>query len=113
MTCRRWRSAAYERLAALQEELERVRERGVAFEREESTLNVFCAAAPVRDGSGAVVAAISTSVSSAHWHQRPEECWADLVQQGADRLSALLGFTDPHRPASTRQSVWLPTLLPN
>ncbi|RAX43856.1 hypothetical protein DQ354_18550 [Arthrobacter sp. AQ5-06] len=83
-------------LAVLQEEFERVRARGVAFEREESTLNVFCAAAPVRDGSVAVVAAISTSVSSAHWHQRPEECWADLVQQGAGRLYALLGFTDPH-----------------
>ncbi|MET3172689.1 UNVERIFIED_ORG: hypothetical protein ABIB52_000513 [Arthrobacter sp. UYCu721] len=82
-------------LAVLQEEFERVRARGVAFEREESTLNVFCAAAPVRDGSGAVVAAITTSVSSAHWHQRPEECWADLVQQGAARLYAQLGFTDP------------------
>ena len=83
-------------LAVLQEELERVRADGVAFEREESTLSVFCAAAPVRDGSGAVVAAISTSVSSTHWHQRPEGYWADLVQQGAARLSGQLGFAEPH-----------------
>ncbi|QCB96280.1 IclR family transcriptional regulator [Arthrobacter sp. PAMC25564] len=83
-------------LTGLQEELERVRARGVAFEREESTPDVYCAAAPVRDGSGAVVAAISVSVSAAHWHQRPEEYWAELVQQGAARLSAQLGFAEPH-----------------
>jgi IclR family KDG regulon transcriptional repressor len=80
-------------LSELERELETVRQGGVAFEREESTPGVRCAAAPVRDASGAVVAAISTSVPTARWEQYPEEHWVDLVKQGAERFSALLGFS--------------------
>lgn len=43
----------------LERELARVRERGVAEEHEESTLGVACVAAPVLDGTGHAVAAIS------------------------------------------------------
>jgi IclR family KDG regulon transcriptional repressor len=80
-------------LPELERELETVRRGGVAFEREESTPGVRCAAAPVRDASGAVVAAISASVPVARWEQYPEEHWVDLVKQGAEHFSALLGFT--------------------
>lgn len=82
-------------LPELEEELARVRERGVAFEREESTPGIMCAAAPVRDSSGAVIAAISTSVPVARWRQRPEQEWASLALQGAAGLSAKLGFVEP------------------
>jgi IclR family KDG regulon transcriptional repressor len=79
-------------LAELEPELARIRERGVAFENEESTPHIRCAAAPVRDGSGAVVAAISISLSTARWEQHPESHWVDLVRGGADHFSELLGF---------------------
>jgi DNA-binding IclR family transcriptional regulator len=80
-------------LTELEEELARIRDRGVAFENEESTPHIRCAAAPVRDGSGAVVAAISISVSTARWEQHPEDHWVDLVRNGAAHFSALLGFS--------------------
>lgn len=78
-------------LAALEAELAQVREQGVAFEREESGRDICCAAAPVRDMTGQVVAAISTSVPMVRWDARPEEYWADLVRRGADELSEQLG----------------------
>jgi IclR family KDG regulon transcriptional repressor len=80
-------------LPELEKELDRVREYGVAFEYEESTPGIMCAAAPVRDSSGAVIAAISASIPAARWHQRSEKEWAELVEGGAAGLSAKLGFT--------------------
>ncbi|MEU0734999.1 IclR family transcriptional regulator, partial [Streptomyces lavendulocolor] len=47
---------------ALRAELTAVRERGVATEHRESNPDVSCVAAPVRDGTGRVVAALSISV---------------------------------------------------
>jgi IclR family acetate operon transcriptional repressor len=46
----------------LRSELEAIRETHIAYEREESTANVGCAAAPIFGGDGEVVAAISVSV---------------------------------------------------
>jgi DNA-binding IclR family transcriptional regulator len=40
-------------------ELARIRDRGVAFEYEESTVGITCVAAPVLDGTGTAVAAVS------------------------------------------------------
>ena len=89
-------------LADLEVELARVREQGVAFENEESTPMIRCAAAPVRDSSGAVVAAISVSLSKSRWDQHPEEHWVNLVRDGAAHFSALLGF--PSQPAAAHLS---------
>ncbi|MCU1546746.1 MAG: IclR family transcriptional regulator [Homoserinimonas sp.] len=79
-------------LPALENELARVREAGVAYEREESTLGVWCVAAPVRDASAAVVAAISLSVPSARFAERADDDWAELVRTAGDALSSHLGF---------------------
>lgn len=49
----------------LARELSSIRERGVALDREESTLGLLCTAAPVLDGGGHVVGAISVSGISA------------------------------------------------
>ncbi|MEU7815937.1 IclR family transcriptional regulator [Pseudonocardia sp. NPDC049154] len=46
---------------ALRAELARIRERGVAYEREESGPGVLCAAAPIRPASGTVIAALSVT----------------------------------------------------
>jgi DNA-binding IclR family transcriptional regulator len=95
-------------LPALEKELALVREHGVAFEREESAPNIACAAAPVRDAGGTVVAAISTSVSVARWNSRPVEDWVNLVKDGAAQLSGLLGYAEgalPHDFAQVQGSV--------
>lgn len=79
-------------LSELEDQLAQVRQTGVAFENQESTPNIRCAAAPVRDGTGAVVAAISVSVPTTRWEQHPESHWVDLVRAGAAQFSSRLGF---------------------
>ena len=46
---------------ALKRELEEVRRRGVAFDRQESEYGLFCVAAPVLDSQGVPLAAVSVS----------------------------------------------------
>ena len=83
-------------LDALEAELAEVRARGgIAFEAEESSVGTRCAAAPVRDALGDVVAAISVSVPVARWEQKPVEHWIDLVRGGAADLSEELGYREP------------------
>lgn len=72
-------------------QLAEVRETGVAFETGESTPGVTCAGAPVRDETGAVVAALSVSVPDLRWGQAGPEHWAAVVREGADALSFELG----------------------
>lgn len=50
--------------AALQAELARVREDGVAFDREEFEANFCCVSAPIRDQRGRFVAALGLSVTA-------------------------------------------------
>lgn len=83
-------------LADLEADLEDVRARGgVAFESEESTPNLRCAAAPVRDATGVVIAAISVSVPLARWDQSGEAHWVQLALSGAAQLSEQLGYRAP------------------
>lgn len=45
----------------LRRQLARIREEGIAFEREESGVGVVCAASPLVDANGVAVAAVSIS----------------------------------------------------
>lgn len=72
--------------------LDDIRASGLAFESGESNPDVSCVAAPVRDHSGAVVAAMSISVPDMRWNQRPVEEWAELAAEGAARFSTELGY---------------------
>ncbi|MFJ5830812.1 IclR family transcriptional regulator [Streptomyces sp. NPDC093089] len=76
--------------------LAEVRALGVALERQESHPDVSCVAAPVRDRSGRVVAALSVSVPVHRWTEDREEELTALAVRGAGELSARLG----HRPAA-------------
>ncbi|MCU1520126.1 MAG: Transcriptional regulator, IclR family [Arthrobacter sp.] len=76
----------------LANQLDQIRAAGVAFEAGESNPDVSCVAAPVRDHSGTVVAALSISVPDMRWNQRSPEEWAALASEGASGLSAELGF---------------------
>ncbi|MFD0370414.1 IclR family transcriptional regulator [Streptomyces sp. NPDC059071] len=76
---------------ALRAELARIRARGAATEHRESNPDVSCVAAPVRDGSGQVVAALSISVPVIRWSEERETELAELAAKGAADLSVRLG----------------------
>ncbi|WP_405652543.1 IclR family transcriptional regulator [Streptomyces sp. NBC_01386] len=78
--------------AALREALAGIRERGVAVESRESNPDVSCVAAPVRDRSGRVVAALSVSVPMIRWSAPREDELAQLAVKGAADLSERLGY---------------------
>ncbi|GAA3619321.1 IclR family transcriptional regulator [Streptomyces chitinivorans] len=80
----------------LREALAGIRERGVAVERRESNPDVSCVAAPVRDGTGKVVAALSISVPMIRWSEERRAELENLAVEGAAELSARLG----HRGAA-------------
>lgn len=76
---------------ALREELATVRTTGVAVEHREANPDVSCVAAPVRDRSGEVVAALSISVPMVRWSEERERELTELAVKGAGALSAGLG----------------------
>ncbi|MFJ7495994.1 IclR family transcriptional regulator [Streptomyces sp. NPDC097727] len=75
----------------LREALAEIRGRGIATEHRESNPDVSCVAAPVRDRSGRVVAALSISVPMIRWSEEREAELAELAAKGAGDLSASLG----------------------
>ncbi len=77
--------------AELRAALAVARKRGVAVEHRESNPDVSCVAAPVRDRSGRVVAALSISVPVIRWSEEREDELARLAAGGADALSGRLG----------------------
>ncbi|MFD5470480.1 IclR family transcriptional regulator [Streptomyces sp. NPDC127105] len=82
--------------ATLRQTLGEVRRRGVAVESRESNPDVSCVAAPVRDRTGQVVAALSISVPMIRWSEERRAELERLVAQGAAGLSERLG----HRGAA-------------
>jgi DNA-binding IclR family transcriptional regulator len=72
-------------------ELEATRARGYALDDCESNIAVRCVAAPVIDGSGAAVAAISVSVPTVRWTAGTERQLANLVRRAGTRLSRRIG----------------------
>lgn len=90
----RYTASTLTTLAELRSELHRVAERGFAAEHEELALRRACVAAPIRDRSGAVVAAISVSgpLSAMDLTSREDELGARLIEE-ADRISVSLGYT--------------------
>ncbi|GAA3888090.1 IclR family transcriptional regulator [Streptomyces sedi] len=78
-------------VAALRAALAEIAARGVATESQESNADVTCVAAPVRDRSGRVVAALSVSVPMIRWSEARQRELTELARQGAGRLSERLG----------------------
>ncbi|MCX5230134.1 IclR family transcriptional regulator [Streptomyces sp. NPDC006553] len=77
---------------ALRAALAEIRILGVAGEQQESNPDVSCVAAPVRDRSGRVVAALSVSVPVHRWSEDRENELTALAVQGASRLAERLGY---------------------
>jgi DNA-binding IclR family transcriptional regulator len=80
----------------LDREIEKVAARGYATEVEELALGRACVAAPIRDGSGTVVAALSVSgaLSVIDLGVR-EPALASAVIEAADSISVGLGYVGP------------------
>ena len=76
----------------LRRHLAEIRERGVAEEDRESNPDVHCVAAPVRDSTTRVVAALSISVPSTRWNEEVSGSLRELAAKGADDLSVRLGY---------------------
>lgn len=67
-------------LEGLRSELDTVRSRGYAYDLEETVLDLRCVAAPIRDHTGEVVAAISFSVPAYRFDQGEERYRAAIVE---------------------------------
>lgn len=76
--------------ARMSQELEWVRQQGVAFDREEHEVGVFCIAAPVLDAHHKVQYAISLSMSAIKLRQVGEAKLLEPLRQTAQALSLAL-----------------------
>jgi len=65
--------------------------RGVAFDLEENEPGILCVAAPVRDISGSIVAALSVTATRPFMPPERLETLAPVVRDAAGRISAALG----------------------
>jgi len=75
-------------LPALERELSRVRQYGIARDNEELELGVRCIAAGIYDDQGKVLAGLFLSAPA----DRLEEEWLPKLQAAADEISRTLGF---------------------
>ncbi|WP_433074452.1 IclR family transcriptional regulator [Dactylosporangium sp. CA-052675] len=78
----------------LRAELDEIRAAGVAVDNGESDGAVRCVGAPVRDHTGATVAAMSISAPIMRWTPATHADWTRLVRDGAAELSTRLGYRD-------------------
>ncbi|MDQ1623104.1 MAG: hypothetical protein QOH19_1522 [Actinomycetota bacterium] len=84
----------------LEDELERIRENGIATEREEFILGASCLGAPVMNAAGQIVGSVAVSMETADFDRRAAKV-APLLRDTADRVSRALRATSvlPHRRA--------------
>jgi IclR family acetate operon transcriptional repressor len=90
--------------ARLQADLELTARRGYSIDDEERAPGVLCIGAPIRDHSGATVAAVSISGPAFRVREHGIEANAHLVIEAADNASLRLGG-----PAELRSAVERPT----
>jgi IclR family transcriptional regulator, KDG regulon repressor len=77
----------------LRAHLDGVRADGVAVDVGESDDAMRCVAAPIRDHSGATIAAMSVSAPIIRWTTQAQVEWAELARAGAAALSARMGHS--------------------
>jgi IclR family KDG regulon transcriptional repressor len=90
-------------IEALQDELERVRAQGYAYDIEEAVEELCCVAAPIHDHTGEVVAAMSLSVPAYRFQQCKDQYRQAII--GATRqVSESLGYIPTRSLPSAKQS---------
>lgn len=73
-------------------------EQGRAFDLEENEDQIRCVAAPIRDASGAIIAAISLSSAAQYMDDARMAALGDEVRGTAQKISADLGWTPGVKP---------------
>lgn len=76
----------------LQKELERIRENGFAIDNEECEVGAKCIAAPIRDYTNQVVAAVSISGPSARLSEERLDDLVIVVKETASKISKEIGY---------------------
>lgn len=106
--CRRTQNAIKD-FTELKRELSVIRRDGIAIDNEEMEVGVKCVAAPVRDVSGNVVAAISVSGPSARLTNRRVEELKLLIKSCGLEISRAIGYQDKQSlfPSSKQEKVKL------
>ena len=75
---------------------------GYAFDLEENEDRIRCVAAPVRDATGKIKAAISVSSAAQYMDDRRMQTLTDDVRFAADQISQELGWEGTARKANSR-----------
>ncbi len=83
-------------LEDLKQELESVRRRGWAVDNEECEIGARCVAAPIRDYTGRIVAAISTSGPVFRMTEEKMEYMKFCITRAAEDISRRLGYEENH-----------------
>lgn len=73
-------------------ELEKTKQRGWAVDNEEHELGIRCIAAPIKDFTGKVIAALSITGSKNTIVPEKDQYYSELVVEAADNISRRLGF---------------------
>ncbi|SET79997.1 transcriptional regulator, IclR family [Natronincola peptidivorans] len=78
--------------AALQQELEKIQQKGYAYDDEEREYGVSCIAAPIFDFDNEVIAAMSISGPTSRFHRENTRKWTEEILQLTARISSELGY---------------------
>ena len=78
----------------LEKELDKVKKQGFALDREENEKEIYCIAAPIRDYSGEVVAALSISSLSYRINTNQQEDLKKFLLQISIKISIRLGYNE-------------------
>lgn len=76
----------------LKEELSEIRERGYAYDDEESAVGVWAVAGCIRSKSGRPIASLSVVAPISRVQSKDSSDWPDLVREGAAEISKSLDF---------------------
>jgi DNA-binding IclR family transcriptional regulator len=80
-------------LDVLERELAAIRERGIAYDREEIVPGLTCVAAPIRTEEGKAIAAMSVSIPSYRFADG-EAGYVEMIRGAALRVSRKLGYIE-------------------
>ena len=78
-------------LAALEKELDKIRQHDLAYDNEEAEIGLRCLAAPIRDDQGTLVAGLSISAPT----DRHDPDWVAQIKTTAEAISSALGYLPP------------------
>jgi IclR family transcriptional regulator, KDG regulon repressor len=84
----------------LAEELDKIRQDGLAFDMEERDLGTCAVTGGVRNQSGEFIASVSVVVPTGRFGPEEREQYADAVRRCCADLSAFLGYSDPSQRSS-------------